>query len=111
MRLIKQREYEMYKKTALVAVLSLTVLTGCATGAPDPLILQQATSTRLGLASTDEITLSNVVKAAPDALGGSTVTFDAVTAKGRKFGCQTRMLPNLNPLEKPTYTTFECSPK
>jgi len=100
----------MYRALLLTA-LSLSFLSGCATGAPDPLIIQQATASRLGLASTDEVTISNVVKAQPDALGGSKVTFDATTAKGRKFACNTLMMPNLNPLEKPSYSTFECIQK
>ena len=98
------------RKIFLTSALCFT-LAGCATGAPDMMILQQATSTELGLASTDEVTISNVVKGKPSALGGSTVTYDAVTAKGRQFTCNTMMMPNLNPLEKPTYTSFKCQPK
>ncbi|MBA7844074.1 hypothetical protein HV213_28315 [Klebsiella sp. RHBSTW-00484] len=98
------------KRIIVPAALCFT-LAGCATGAPDMMVIQQATATQLGLASTDEVTVSNVVKGKPSALGGSTVTYDAVTARGRKFTCNTMMMPNLNPLEKPTYTSFQCQPK
>lgn len=86
-------------------------LTGCATGAPDTMLLQQGAANVLGLASTDELTISNIQKGEANALGSSTVVYDAVTAKGRNFTCNTLMMPNLNPLEKPTYTKIECQPK
>ncbi|OMQ24394.1 hypothetical protein [Serratia oryzae] len=97
-------------KIILSAAVALT-LTGCATGAPDTMLLQQGTVNVLGLASTDELTLSNIQKGEANALGSSNVVFDAVTAKGRKFSCQTLMMPSLNPLDKPTYGEFKCQPK
>ncbi|WP_312952744.1 hypothetical protein [Superficieibacter sp.] len=99
----------MYK--AALLTLSVALLAGCAAGAPDTMKLQQATATKLGLGSTDEVTLSNIQQSKPDILGGSTVTLDATTAKGRKFSCSTLMMPSLNPLEKPTYTSFDCAAK
>ncbi|WP_058913256.1 hypothetical protein [Entomohabitans teleogrylli] len=100
------------KKITLPLTLGLAVLlTGCATGAPDMMRLQQGTTNELGLSSTDEVTLSNVVKGPASALGGSTVTWDATTTKGRKFSCKTLMMPSLNPLEKAPYGNFECAPK
>lgn len=98
-------------KRMLITSTLCIALSGCATGAPDIMVIQQATATRLGLSSTDEVTISNTVKATPDALGASKVTFEATTAKGRKFACYTTMMPSLNPLDKPTYTDFECQPK
>lgn len=98
------------KRIITSAALCFT-LAGCATGAPDMMLIQQATATRLGLASTDEVTITSLVKGTPSALGSSTVTYNAVTTKGRQFTCNTRMMPSLNPLDKPTYTEFECQPK
>lgn len=87
------------------------LLAGCATGEPASMLLHQATTTRLGLASTDEVTIANIHKAPADLLGGSKVTYDATTAKGRKFACSTLMMPSINPLEKPQYSNIECAPK
>ncbi len=98
-------------KITVLTLLSLTLLAGCATGAPDPMIIHQATTTTLGLASTDEVTVSNIKQSASNSLGANTVTFDATTTKGRKFACSTKMMPSINPLEKPTYSTFKCEPK
>lgn len=102
----------MKPKFGLIFTLATVMtLAGCATGAPDTMRLQQGTVNVLGLASTDELTLSNIQKGEANALGSSNVVFDAVTARGRKFQCQTLMMPNLNPLDKPTYGEFKCEPK
>lgn len=98
-------------KRMITSVALCCTLAGCATGAPDLMLIQQATATQLGLASTDEVTVSNVVKGAPSALGGSSVTYSAVTARGRAFECSTLMMPSLNPLNKPDYSNFKCQPK
>ncbi|QKJ86308.1 hypothetical protein PMPD1_1349 [Paramixta manurensis] len=87
-------------------VAAAATLAGCSS-TPNTLKLQQATTNTLGLASTDEVTLSNVQKGEPNALGGSEVTFDAVTGKGRKFKCKTFMIPGF--LDEPTYSDFSCS--
>ncbi len=87
-------------------VVAALALTGCMSN-PNSLKLQQGTTNILGLASTDEVTLSNIQKGTPNALGGSEVTFDATTAKGRKFKCKTFMIPGL--LAEPTYSDFSCS--
>lgn len=39
------------------------LISGCATGAPDTMLLQQGTTNKLGLSSTDEVTISNIQKA------------------------------------------------
>jgi hypothetical protein len=95
----------------ILSVAVVLTLTGCATGAPDTMRLQQGAANVLGLASTDELTISNIQKGEANALGSSDVVFDVVTTKGRKFSCQTLMMPSLNPLEKPTYSEIKCQPK
>ncbi|TCV98308.1 hypothetical protein [Biostraticola tofi] len=99
----------MNRKFAACLVFSaVTLLAGCSS-TPNQLKLHQGTANLLGLASTDEVTLSNVQKGTPDALGGSTVTFDATTARGRKFACKTFMIPGL--LAEPSYGDFSCAQK
>jgi len=100
------------KKIILPVVISIICLvSGCATGAPDAMILQQGTTNKLGLSSTDEVTISNIVKGPSNALGSSIVTWDALTTKGRKFSCQSLMMASLNPLEAAPYGDFKCQPK
>ncbi|KGT94207.1 hypothetical protein NG99_10175 [Erwinia typographi] len=90
---------------AVSAAVMLLSVAGCSS-TPNTMKLQQGTTNLLGLASTDEVTLSNIQKGTPNALGGSDVTFDATTAKGRKFKCKTFMIPGL--LAEPTYSDFTC---
>ncbi|GBU15263.1 hypothetical protein AwPolaro_06410 [Polaromonas sp.] len=96
-------------KSTLLLLPIVLVLTACATGAPDTLKLQQATSLRLGLGSTDELSLTKIKEETPDALGGKKITYLATTARGRKFNCSTLMMPGL-PINPPSYSAVECTP-
>lgn len=67
-----------YDKTSLLTSAIAVLLPGCATGAPDTMALQQDTRNKLGLSSTDEVTLRNIVKRPANTLerGGN---WDATT--------------------------------
>ena len=100
-----------FKIIATVAAATLVAtLTGCATGAPDTMTLQQAATNAIGLASTDEMTLSNVRKSPPNLLGGTIVSYTATTTKGRKFNCTAFLTPGMPPLTKDQYSNFKCEP-
>lgn len=101
----------MKKNLLLMALGIAALISGCATGAPDTMLLQQGTTNKLGLSSTDEVTISNIQKGTANVLGSSIISWDAVTTKGRKFTCQTLMMASLNPLEKAPYGEFDCQPK
>ena len=82
-------------------------LSGCATN-PNVLQMHKVTAETLGLASTDELTMGPVTKGTPDFLGGTQLTFEATTAKGRKFNCSTYMTPGIL-LEPPKYSRLTCT--
>ncbi|MDR5759321.1 hypothetical protein [Caballeronia sp. LZ035] len=73
--------------------------------------MQTTTAKTLGLASSDEITVTNVQYVKKNAIGGSKISYDATTARGRKFTCTAFVIPGLTPLDKATYTDGECHPR
>lgn len=98
------------KKIIALSFLTL-LLAGCGSTNVDPMLNQKLAANKLGLASTDEVTISNVKEGEADALGAKTVTFDAVTGKGRRFVCSYRVTPSLMPFDKPSITGSKCAPK
>jgi hypothetical protein len=99
----------MIKQTT-VAVMAITLgLAGCASPAPDVMILQLATTEVLGLPSTDDVTLSNIAKGSSDALGARIVSYTATTEKGPRFACSALMTPD-PVVRKSQYSLVKCKP-
>ena|ERR1700710_1797239 len=73
--------------------------------------MQTTTAKTLGLASSDEITVTNIQYVKKNSIGGSEISYDATTARGRKFVCTAFVIPGLTPLDKATYSNGECHPK
>ncbi|PKH24779.1 hypothetical protein CIG19_07125 [Enterobacterales bacterium CwR94] len=98
------------KKYFAASALVLT-LAGCTTMKTDQAIplLQAETAKMLGLASSDEITVTQVNGAAPDALGGQKLNYRATTDKGRIFDCSSLMMPGLL-LSPASLSTPTCTP-
>lgn len=74
------------KKPLIVLTVTL-MLAGCSTLKTDQAIplLQAETAKMLGLGSSDEITVTNVNGAQPDALGGQKLSYRATTEKRAYF--------------------------
>lgn len=72
-------------------------VSGCTTmGTNEAIVpLQSATAQMIGLASSDELTISNVKAGAPDPLGAQQLSYVATTTKGRTFNCTSHMTPGL----------------
>jgi len=98
----------MKKMAFLFSVLALTA---CTTMDVNQAIvpLQTATAKMIGLASSDELTVSNVRAQDPDALGSQTLTYVATTTKGRSFNCKAVITPGLL-LNAPTVSNPSCTP-
>lgn len=100
------------KKNYLFAAACLTALTlsGCATmSTTDAMVpLQSSTAQMLGLASSEELTITNVNAEAPDALGGQKYTYRATTKSGRIFDCSAMMTPGILGAA-PTISAPSCS--
>ena len=98
------------KKPLIVLTVTL-MLAGCSTLKTDQAIplLQAETAKMLGLGSSDEITVSNVNGAQPDALGGQKLSYRATTEKGRIFDCSSMMMPGILG-SAPTLSAPTCSP-
>jgi hypothetical protein len=102
------------KKGLKVAIISAALLTGlsaCGTTQMNMIEVQKTTSKTIGLASSDEINISNIKYGQRNSLGGTPVTYDATTTKGRRFGCSVFMIPGLTPIDKPAYNDWECHPR
>lgn len=96
--------------TALLTAGLVVLLSACGTTQMNMIDVQNSTAKTLGLASSDEITIANVKYGKRDALGGTPVTYDATTGKGRRFTCSVFMIPGLTPMNPPTYNNWECHP-
>jgi len=93
-------------------VLTVTLMqAGCSTLKTDQAIplLQAETAKMMGLGSSDEITVSNVNGAQPDALGGQKLSYRATTEKGRIFDCSSMMMPGILG-SAPTLSAPTCTP-
>lgn len=95
----------------LSAVAAVVAISGCTTmGTNEAIVpLQSATAQMIGLASSDELSVTNVKAGDPDALGAQDLTYTATTKNGRRFDCKARMMPGLL-ISKPTLTTPSCAP-
>lgn len=95
----------------LVLFVSVSMLAGCSTMSVNQAIvpLQTSTAQMIGLASSDELTVSNVKMSEPDKLGAQTVTYTATTAKGRVFDCKSTQTPGLL-ISSPTLSAPTCTP-
>jgi hypothetical protein len=103
---------EMHKRVwggVAIAVCVLS-LSACGTTQMNMIDVQSSTAKTLGLASSDEITVSNIQYGKKNALGGQQVNYDATTGKGRRFTCTVFMIPGLTPINPPTYNNWECHP-
>ena len=88
----------MKTRDALVAGgLFALFLAGCATMSTTNAMvpLQSETAKMLGLASSDELTLTNVNAEPPNALGGQNYTYTATTKSGRVLNCSALMTPGI----------------
>ncbi|MGS1120767.1 hypothetical protein [Rhodanobacter sp. UC4436_H3] len=88
----------MKARNALTAsCLFALALSGCATmSTTDAMVpLQTETAHMLGLASSEELTITDVNAGKPDALGGQDYTYTAATKSGRTFDCSARMTPGI----------------
>jgi outer membrane lipoprotein SlyB len=81
----------------LAASLLALALSGCATmSTTDAMVpLQAETAKMLGLASSEELTITNVNAQKPDALGGQVYSYRATTKSGRIFDCSASMTPGI----------------
>ena len=73
------------------------------------LMLAGCSTLKTGLGSSDEITVTNVNGAQPDALGGQKLSYRATTEKGRIFDCSSMMMPGILG-SAPTLSAPTCTP-
>jgi len=93
-----------------LSLLSMLALAGCSTMSVNDAIvpLQTETAKMIGLASSDELTISNVKAGEPDKLGGQQLTYTATTTKGRVFNCSSMQTPGLL-ASPPTLSAPSCN--
>lgn len=98
-------------KKPLIALTVTLAVAGCSTLKTDQAIplLQAETAKMLGLGSSDEITVTNVNGAQPDALGGQKLHYRATTEKGRIFDCSSLMMPGILG-SAPSLSAPTCTP-
>ncbi|WP_341958825.1 hypothetical protein [Pseudomonas sp. RC10] len=97
-------------RAVMIAAMSV-LLSACGSAQVNMTEVQTATAKTLGLASSDEITVTNIQYAKQNALGGQKLTYDATTARGRKFACSAFVIPGLTPLDKAAWNDGECHPR
>lgn len=102
--------YKRLKYTIVIAIFA-AVLSACGTTQMNMIDVQTSTAKTLGLASSDEITITNVKYGQKNALGGQQVSYDATTTRGRRFSCTAFMIRGLTPLNPPTFNDGECHPR
>src|ERR1700743_2435206 len=100
---------ELYSTMRTVLGLSVVsvILSACGTTQMNMIDVQSSTAKTIGLASSDEIVITNVQYGRKNALNGQEVSYDATTGKGRRFTCTVFMIPGLTPIDKPTYNDWE----
>lgn len=94
---------------AASCIMALAV-SGCATmSTTDAMVpLQKETAQMIGLASSDDLTITNVNAEQPNALGGQNYTYTATTKQGRVFDCKAFMTPGIVGAP-PTISTPTCT--
>ena len=99
-------------KLRILAISGMALLlSACGSAQVNMTEMQTTTAKTLGLASSDEITITNVQYEKKNALGGQQLSYDATTARGRKFTCTAYVTPGLTPLDKAAWDDGECHPK
>ncbi|WP_110948426.1 hypothetical protein [Pseudomonas bohemica] len=103
----------MYKwMPRTLALAGITVLlSACGSTQVNMIQMQTETAKTLGLASSDEITVSNINYQKKNSIGGSQLTYDATTARGRKFACSAFVMAGLTPLDEAAWTDGKCTQK
>lgn len=98
-------------KKELILLFSAIALSGCVSMSKDKAIvhLQSQTASIIGLGSSDELTVSNVVMSEANALGSQNITYRATTAKGRIFDCKATTMAGTI-ITTPTLSSAECTP-
>lgn len=99
-------------KKNIIAIAAFTlILTGCTTMDKNVAVvqLQKATASMMGLASSDELTVSKVSFNEPDAFGGQKISYRAKTQRGRTLDCTANMQPGLLSTP-PSVTNPVCVP-
>jgi hypothetical protein len=94
-----------------VGVAAGLMLSACGTTQLNMIEVQTATAKTLGLASSDEITISNVQYEKANSMGGQNVSYDVATARGRRFVCTGFVVAGLTPMDKPKLSNGACRPK
>lgn len=92
--------------------LGAVLLSGCVSVSTDQAVIQLQSQTAqgvLGLASSDELTVSNVVRTKSSIPGNENVTYTATTAKGRVLSCKATIMAGTI-LTSPTVLQPECTP-
>lgn len=86
------------------------MLSGCVSVSTDQAIIKLQAETAqgvLGLASSDELTISNVVRTKSSIPGNEDVTYTATTAKGRVLTCKATLMSGTI-LTEPSVLKPEC---
>lgn len=101
----------MKAKHSYVVTLVVLTLSGCSTMSTNDAVvpLQTETAKIVGLASSDELTVTDVQANKPDALGSQELSYTATTTKGRVFHCTATMMPGLL-ASPPAVTAPSCTP-
>jgi len=99
-----------FARTCLAFAL-VAPLAACTSMTPNQAIvpLQAATAQMIGLASSDELVISDVKAGQPDPLGAQELSYTARTNKGRVFNCTSRLVPGLL-TTPPSLSTPSCLP-
>lgn len=105
-----QKELRSALRTVIGMSAAVFILSACGTTQMNMMDVQSATARTMGLASSDELVITNVQYGQKNGLGGQQVSYDATTGKGRRFTCTVFMIPGLTPIDKPTYNDGECHP-
>ena len=103
-------EESLMKKMIGLGLVALT-LCGCVSVSTDKAIIALQSETAqgvLGLASSDELTISRVVRTKTDIPGTESVSYRATTAKGRILDCKADLMAGTI-LTEPTVMKPDCT--
>ena len=97
----------------LFVLLTITLgLSGCVQMDKNQAVvdLQLKTANTLGLSSSDELTISEVIFSKPNSMGQEAVKYIATTTAGRVLECKTTLMPSVI-TSPPTLLDPTCKPK